>query len=529
MGLVHDHRVAALGDFRLPRLRPRLLLGTCRLLRVGTGNVQQTTQHEGELLQRGNHDPGAVDQGFRELPAVAVDGLDDTLRMLDLIDGVLELTVEHAPIGDHHDAVEALAILVVVQARQAMGEPRDAVGLAAAGGVLDQVVLSRAFLASRRDDLPHRIELMIAREDYGLGGDAPLTTLAVFDLLLPGLDEQKMSNNVEKAVAREHVLPEVAGAVAGGMLRVTGAAFYLARLAAAVERQEMRFGTRKPRRHVDFVRIGREMHQGAGFEAKERRTRVPVLLVLAHRMAPVLAGARILQLTGGYRQTVQREHEIDGVVLARMAEHLPRDREPVLLVERQHLIIETMRGLEGREPEGLAVELEAVPQHVQRALEVELLDQRSEQQRLQPIAVQRAYVGPEPGLGRFEEAVHLHGEQRPLDVPLGVGAALPAARAEQRLLDAEDALGLVAGHQPVPEGRAEVETVVQVIGGDENICIQKVGHQYPTPRLRLSSLNVAMFLRPSIRNVSVNAVRPSRVLTTIARAKRLLTRAPSVR
>ena len=189
------------------------------------------------------------------------------------------------------------------------------------------------------------------------------------------------------------------------------------------------------------------MHQGAGFEAKERRTWVPVLLVLAHRMAPTLAGARILQPTGGYRQAVQREHEVDGVVLARMAEHLPRDREPILLVERQHLVIEAMRGLEGREPEGLAVELEAVPQKVQRALEVELLDQRSEQQRLQPITVQRAHVGPEPGLGRFEEVAHLHGKQRPLDVPFGVGAALPAARADQRLLDVglEGALvGLVA-------------------------------------------------------------------------------------
>ena len=84
-------------------------------------------------------------------------------------------------------------------------------------------------------------------------------------------------------------------------------------------------------------------------------------------------------------------------------------------------------------------------------------------------------------------------------------------------------------HQPIPEGRAEVETVVQVVGGNEDICVQKVGHQYPTPRLRPSSLNVDIFLRPSIRNVSVNEVRPSRVLTTIARAKRLLTRAPSVR
>ena len=76
---------------------------------------------------------------------------------------------------------------------------------------------------------------------------------------------------------------------------------------------------------------------------------------------------------------------------------------------------------------------------------------------------------------------------------------------------------------------SRVEAVMQVIRGNENTCIQKVGHQYPTPRLRPSSLNVAIFLRPSIRNASVNAVRPSRVLTTIARAKRLLTRAPRVR
>ena len=143
----------------------------------------------------------------------------------------------------------------------------------------------------------------------------------------------------------------------------------------------------------------------------------------------------ILQLTGRDRQAVQREHEIDGVVLARMTENLPRDRKLVLLVERQHLIIERMRGLKGGEPESLAVELEPVPQHVQRTLEGEFLDQRSKQQFLQPIAVQRAHVGPEPSLGRFEESTNLRREQRSLDVPLGVGAGLPAARVEQRLLD----------------------------------------------------------------------------------------------
>ena len=264
--------------------------------------MQQTTQHEGKLLQRRNHDLSAVDQGFRELSAVAIDRLDNTLSMLDLIDGVLKLAVEHPPVGDHHNAVEELAILLVMQAGQAVGEPRDAVGLAAAGGVLDQVVLSRSFIASSCNDLPHRIELVIAWEDHDFFCDQPLTTLVVVDLFLLLFHEHEVPEDVEKAVTLEHVLPEVAGAVTGWMLWVAGSAFNLARLAAAVERQEMRLGSRKPRRHVGLVRVGREMHKSAGFEVEERRTWIAVLLVLAHGMAPILAGARILQLTGSDRQ-----------------------------------------------------------------------------------------------------------------------------------------------------------------------------------------------------------------------------------
>jgi hypothetical protein len=61
-------------------------------------------------------------------------------------------------------------------------------------------------------------------------------------------------------------------------------------------------------------------------------------------------------------------------MLAGMTEHLSRDNQMVLRVERQNLVIEPVRGLQVGQPKGLAVELEAVPQHVQRAFEVELLD-----------------------------------------------------------------------------------------------------------------------------------------------------------
>lgn len=43
------------------------------------------------------------------------------------------------------------------------------------------------------------------------------------------------------------------------------------------------------------------------------------------------------------------------------------------------------------------------------------------------------------------------------------------------------------------------------------------------------SLNIGMFFTPSMQDVWANEVLPSSVLTTNARAKRLLTRSPIVR
>ena len=79
---------------------------------------------------------------------------------------------------------------------------------------------------------------MVAREDHRFLGDAPLAALAVVDLLFLLLDEHEVAEDVEEAVALEHLLPEVAGAVAGRMLRVARAALHLAGMAAAVEGQE---------------------------------------------------------------------------------------------------------------------------------------------------------------------------------------------------------------------------------------------------------------------------------------------------
>ena len=174
--------------------------------------------------------------------------------------------------------------------------------------MLDQVVPARPLTSRRGDDLPHRVELVVAREDHRFLGVAPLAALAVVDLFFLLLHEHEVPEDVEEAVALKHALPEVACAVARRMLWVAGAALHFARMAAAVEGQELRVRAAQSRRHVHLIRIGGEMHQRATLEAEQGRARIAVLLVLADRVAPGLAGARILEFAGRHRH--QHRHQM---------------------------------------------------------------------------------------------------------------------------------------------------------------------------------------------------------------------------
>ena len=60
-----------------------------------------------------------------------VDPLDHAAFMLELVDGVLQLLVEHDPVGDDNHAVEHALVAAVVQRRQPVRQPADRVALAA--------------------------------------------------------------------------------------------------------------------------------------------------------------------------------------------------------------------------------------------------------------------------------------------------------------------------------------------------------------------------------------------------------------
>ena len=145
MRLVDNDRIAAFGYGVLPFLRLLALFFGRGVEAGGSGDVEQASQHEGELLQ-GRYDYlGVVHERAGELLGVLVYRLNHTLRVLDLVDGVLKLAVENLAVGYDQHAVEKLLVGCVVQAGKLMGEPGDAVRLAAACRVLNQVVVSGAF------------------------------------------------------------------------------------------------------------------------------------------------------------------------------------------------------------------------------------------------------------------------------------------------------------------------------------------------------------------------------------------------
>ena len=312
--------------------------------------------------------------------------------------------------------------------------------------MLDEVVVPWPLGARGRDQPGHGVELVVAREDQGLALHGP-DALGVLDLLLTRLQEDVGAEDVEEALAGEHVVPEVVRLVPVGVRRVPLAAVHGAGVAAPVEGQEARTLAGELRRHVDFFGVGREVDDRSLPEAEERRVGVPVSLILADSVAPGLTGHLVLEFAGGDRHTVEREDDVDRVLLAGVARHLPRDREVVGLEPGDCIGIECVRRLEIREPEGLAVEPEAVAEYVQRPLEVQFLHQRRDDALFEVGTVEPDHLGPLVGLGRLDEGDGARREECPVDVPLGE-VALPPADPEQRRPDVglEGLLGMGGGH-----------------------------------------------------------------------------------
>ena len=187
---------------------------------------------------------------------------------------VLELLIEHHAVGRDDHAVEHAGVVRIVQRRQAMCEPRDGVALAAACRVLHQGVVPDAFAARGVHQQAHRFKLVVARKDHRLDLDLASPVVA----LLVHLHVYEARQDVEQAVALQHLLPQVGGSIATPVRigRIAGAA-----VAPTVERKETSGAAGEPRRHEHRLGVDREVDERAPLEGEDRHAWVTVLAILS--------------------------------------------------------------------------------------------------------------------------------------------------------------------------------------------------------------------------------------------------------
>ena len=427
-----------------------------------------------ELLERGDNDRLAVLQRLAELPRGGVDVLHHPFHLLELAHGALELAVEHAAVGDDDDGIEDAAVPGVVQDGKLVRQPGDGVALARSRAVLDQVALPRPPGPRVGHQAAHRVELVVAREDEAaLAGLAALVVLLFHDM-------EELLQQVQHAVARPDLLPQVGGGEAAPGGRVARAA-----IAALVERQEARRRAAQAGGHVDQVRVGREMRQAAA-EREERLLGVAVEAVLADGILDVLAGQRVLQFRGENGQAVQEEDQVQAVLVLQAVVHLAADRKEVAGVELAIRLVQPAGRPEVGELEFAAVALDPLPQDVQRAALLDLGGEPLQQPVARVRAVQLLELLPFLGLGGVDEGQGVLGDQAEgaivlLRRPPQVAAGGEVAR---RLAQSEE----IARRRVRPAGQERgFDGRFEVLFGDVNHESPLTAHSPGIPKARAAS------------------------------------------
>ena len=303
------------------------------------GHLEQLARDERKFLQGGDDHRHRILKRFCELTRALVDPLHDAAPVFKLVDRVLELLIEHHAIGDHDDAVEDARVGGIVQEREPMRQPTDRVALAAARGMLDEVAVPHPLAAGGVDQHAHRFELVIAGEDHGLRLD--LASLVV--ALLVDLQVDEAGEEVEQAVALQHLFPQVCRAVGPTRRvgRVSGCSG-----ATLVEGKKVRRRARQSGGHEHGLGVHGKVHQRAALEFEDRLARVAVLLVLPARILDPLARERVLQFQRSHGNAVQAQGDIERLLGAWREMELAGQSQAIGGVAGFKLRIQFVRGLE---------------------------------------------------------------------------------------------------------------------------------------------------------------------------------------
>jgi hypothetical protein len=136
---------------------------------LGGGQLAHLFDGEGEGLDGADDDLLVARQRLGQLAALAAFLLGDVRHhaggALEIKQGILKLRIDDVAVRHHQHAVEDLLVARVVQLGEEMRGPRDGVGLARAGRVLDQVLAARPVGKHRRLQLAGHVQLVKAGKD----------------------------------------------------------------------------------------------------------------------------------------------------------------------------------------------------------------------------------------------------------------------------------------------------------------------------------------------------------------------------
>ena len=147
-------------------------------------------------------------------------------------------------------------------------------------------------------------------------------------LLLLDLQVQEASEQVQERVGREHLVPQVGRPLAA----------LISGLPAAIPLPRLK-GRNRVRPSASRVVICASSGSTAKctsaprLKAKIGSAGIAVVAVLLHGVRDRLAGDRVLQFDRHHRDAVDRQHQVERVPVLVGVAQLPRDREPVGLVE----------------------------------------------------------------------------------------------------------------------------------------------------------------------------------------------------
>jgi hypothetical protein len=183
-----------------PRRRSRR--SACPGWRPACARPRGRTGRSGWCRRRSSCRPTAPRPAGALAAFLALDGRDDAGRALEVEERLLELRVDDVAVGHHQHRVEDLLVLGVVQLGEEVRRPGDGVGLARARRVLDEVLAAGPVAQHRGLELAGHVELVEAREDEP--DDL---------LLLVALGDEVAAEDLEPALARPDLLPQVRRAV----------------------------------------------------------------------------------------------------------------------------------------------------------------------------------------------------------------------------------------------------------------------------------------------------------------------------